>query len=263
VCSGPWGAALITAGIDCGAKTVKVAIVLDGNIVARCGKLTGWSQSETAAACLSEALVLAGLDRVAVARVAATGAGRRAVDFADLEMTEVTADALGAVLAHPPARTVIDVGAEEARAIRCDASGRLLDFALNEKCAAGTGAFTEAMARALEVPVEELGALSLQSTQTVSINAQCAVFAESEVVSLLHANTPRADIARAIHDGIAARIASLVRRVGVMQDLVLIGGLAKNAGFVDSLGRALGATLVVPEWPEYAGATGAALVAAR
>jgi benzoyl-CoA reductase subunit D len=156
---------------------------------------------------------------------------------------------------------VIDVGAEEGRAIKVDESGRVVDFAINEKCAAGAGAFTEAMARALEVKIEEMGPLSLKSTQVVPMNAQCAVFAESELVTLVHSKVPKPDMARAIHDAIADRIVSMVRRVGIEKEIMLIGGVAHNIGFVSSLNQGLKTEVIVPEDPEYVGALGAALSA--
>ncbi|HEB84113.1 MAG TPA: CoA activase, partial [Bacteroidetes bacterium] len=149
------------------------------------------------------------------------------------------------------------------RAIKCNPDGKVEDFAINEKCAAGSGAFTEAMARALEVTVEELGRLSLQSSASVPMNAQCAVFAESEVVSLLHAKTPKQDIAKAIHDAIASRIVSMARRVGINPAVAVIGGMAKNVGFIDSLNRALGQEVLIPEDPAFITAFGAALIAAE
>ena len=176
-------------------------------------------------------------------------------------MTEVGADARGVAELFPSARAVIDVGAEEGRAIRIDEAGKVLDFAVNEKCAAGAGAFTEAMARALEVPLEELGEFSLQSTKAVPMNAQCTVFAESEVVTLVHAKTPKADIARAVHDAIADRVTSTVRRVGITKDVALIGGLARNVGFVKFLEEDLKLKLLIPSDPEFTGAFGAALIA--
>jgi benzoyl-CoA reductase subunit D len=159
-------------------------------------------------------------------------------------------------------RTVIDVGAEEGRAIKVNSAGKVIDFVVNEKCAAGTGAFIEAMARALEVALEELGPLSLQATQDIGINAQCAVFAESELVSLVHAQTPKADMARAIHAAIADRIAALARRVGLENKIMLIGGLAKNVGFISSLQKELATDLTIPDHPEFVSALGAALIAA-
>ena len=190
-----------------------------------------------------------------------TGVGRGSLLWANEQITDVTAAALGAVYAHPSARTVLDVGAEEARAVRCDASGRVIDFALNERCAAGTGAFVEAMARALDLPLGELGPLSLRGASTATVNAQCAVFAESEVVSLIHARVPLADIARAVNEAIANRLASLVTRVGISPDLVLAGGLARNEGVARALSAALHVPVFTPEFPEYICATGAALAA--
>jgi benzoyl-CoA reductase subunit D len=158
---------------------------------------------------------------------------------------------------------VIDVGAEEGRTVRCDDRGKALDFAFNEKCAAGAGTFAEGMARALQVTLEELGPLSLQSTQAVQMNAQCAVFAESEVVTLIHDKTPREDIARAVLDAVASRIISMVRKVGFEKDVVLIGGMARNPGFVEAMKRGLEMEIHVPDDCEYVGALGAALAASE
>ncbi|MFQ6113417.1 MAG: acyl-CoA dehydratase activase, partial [bacterium] len=131
---------------------------------------------------------------------------------------------------------------------------------VNEKCAAGAGAFTEAMARALEMPVEEFGELSLKSSQEIPMNAQCAVFAESEVVSLLHAKTPKEDIARAVNDAIASRISSMVRKVGFEKEIMLIGGVAHNVGFVGALKKDFETDIITPPHPEFVGAYGAALL---
>lgn len=251
---------MIKAGIDVGAKTVKVVLMEDGKIKAKAKVLCGFDQEASAKEALEQALKEAGLSREAVGSIATTGIGRKAVSNAKGDVTEVRAAALGAVFLYPSARTVIDIGAEEARAIKCDASGKVLDFAVNEKCAAGSGAFTEAMARALEVPLEELGPLSLKATQSIPMNAQCAVFAESEVISLIHSKTQKADIARAVHDGLSSRVVAMVRRVGLDPDLVLIGGVAHNPGFVESFKRTVGLDSVrTAEEPEFVGAIGAAL----
>ena len=195
-------------------------------------------------------------------RILSTGAGRTEVSEAHDQITEVSAVARGAIGLDPRIRTVIDIGAEEGRAIKINADGKVVDFAINEKCAAGAGAFTEAMARALEVTIEQLGPLSLQSTKAVAINAQCAVFAESELVTLVHSKTPKPDMARAVHDAIADRIVSMVRRVGMEKEVMLVGGVARNIGFVDSLKRELDTEIFIPETPETVGAYGAALLAA-
>ena len=140
-----------------------------------------------------------------------------------------------------------------------DENGKVIDFALNEKCAAGTGSFLEAMARALEVPLDEFGPLSLKGVQAVPISAQCAVFAESEVISLIHARTPKADIARSINEALAGRISSMVRRVGLQKEIVLIGGMAKNHGFVRALEEELEIKVLVPDYPDFVSALGASL----
>ncbi len=253
---------MITAGVDVGAKNVKVVIQEDGKILGKSLVPAGLDTEGAISEAFDAALKDADVARDKVERVFATGAGRKEVAEADEVYTEVGADAAGAKYLYSEARTVIDVGAEEGRAIRVDERGKVVDFAINERCAAGAGAFTEAMARALEVPLEELGPLSLTSSKAVPMNAQCAVFAESEVVSLIHAKTEKQDIARAVHDAIADRITSMARRVGVEPEVALIGGVAKNPGFVESLQRDLEVQVLIPEEPEYISALGAALLAA-
>lgn len=253
---------MITAGVDCGSKNVRVVILKEGQIVGKATVLAGMDASVAAEQAYDEALAEAGLARDAVQKVVATGAGRPEAHFRDDSVTEVGADARGVHFLYPDVRTVVDVGAEEGRAIKVTAEGKVADFAINEKCAAGAGAFTEAMARALEVPLEQLGELSLESTEAIPINAQCAVFAESEVVSLVHRKTSKPDMARAIHDAIADRITSMVRRVGAEEKIALIGGVARNVGFVKSLEEDLETTVLIPDDPEFIGALGAAIVAA-
>jgi benzoyl-CoA reductase subunit D len=139
----------------------------------------------------------------------------------------------------------------------------LLNFVVNERCAAGAGTFIEAMARALEVKLEEMGPLSLNAEKASQINATCVIFGESDVVTLIHRQEPKPEIARAIYDAMADRISSMVYRLGVNPDVVLIGGVAKDGGFVASLKRKLGTDVLIPEFPEFAGALGAALFAAK
>jgi benzoyl-CoA reductase subunit D len=262
ILSARWQALNITtAGIDCGAKATKAAVVSGGRILALAKVSSGLDATAAAAAALTAALLRCDLSLDQISDVVATGAGRHAVSLARRQVTEVTADARGAAFLNPAARTILDIGADEARAIRCDAQGRVLDFALNEKCAAGTGAFLEAMARALGLSLEELSTLSLQSTGFVPMNAQCAVFAESEVISLLHANTPLPDIAGAILGAIASRAVAMARRVGITPPLVLACGLALNPGFVAALRAALAQEGGIEplDSPEFTGAIGAAI----
>ncbi len=251
----------ITAGIDAGAKNTKVVILDDDGVIGRGTSPTGFDQAASVERALVAALEEAGISRDDVQRVVGTGAGRSNIPPAHADITEVTADAKGANMLMPSARTVIDVGAEEGRGISVDEEGKVVDFAINEKCAAGAGAFTEAMARALEIPLEQIGELSLQSTKSIDMNAQCTVFAESELVSLVHSNTATADIARSVHDAIASRITSMVRRVGLQPEVCLIGGVGYNVGFKKSLEEDLGMHVTVLDHPEYVTALGAAIKA--
>ena len=254
---------MIYAGIDMGAKNIKMVLLRKDDILYKGLEPGGFDSKTALSGLMEEALARTGISRCDIEKISATGVGRNEVDIADEKVNEVTAAARGAVYFFRAARTVIDVGAEEGRGIRCDENGKVVDFEINEKCAAGAGSFTEAMARALEIPVEEMGALSLRSTKEIPMNAQCVVFAESEVVSLVHAKTPKEDIIKAVHDAIASRISLMVRKVGLEPDIVLIGGLGRNVGFVDSLKKNLESDIRIPREPEFVGAVGAALVASK
>jgi benzoyl-CoA reductase subunit D len=251
---------MIQVGIDVGAKFIKVIILKDGKIIAKEKVLSGFECKENAEELFNLALQKAGVSRNEIDSITSTGSGRKVVDFATKSVTDVTAASKGATTMYPEVHTVIDVGAEEGRSIRCNQDGKIIDFAINEKCAAGAGAFTEAMARALEIPIGEFGGISLKSTKEIPMNAQCAVFAESEVISLLHAKTPKEDIARAINDAVASRITSMVRKVGFEKEIALIGGVAYNTGFINSLESDLKEKIIIPEDPEYVSAYGAALM---
>ena len=226
---------MITVGVDVGARATKVVLLGGGQVLSRSRTLTGFDQKASAKQAFEEASRAAGISADRAVRIAATGVGKKAVAFACKHVTEIAADARGALTSFPDARTIVDVGAEEARAIKCDESGMVVDFAMNEKCAAGVGAFVEAMARALDLTVEEMGSLALQSQKSIPLNDQCVVFAESEVVTLMHGKTEKRDIARAVLDSIASRIGCLIRTVGVEGKVVFVGGLAGNVGLVDSL----------------------------
>jgi benzoyl-CoA reductase subunit D len=252
---------MIVTGVDVGGKNVHVVIMNDGNIVAKAEGPTGIKKAEAAEQFYDEALKQAGLKREDVKSVVATGSGGRRAAFANGYIPDAAADARGVIRLVPSARTIIDVGGEEGRAIKINAEGKVRDFAVNEKCAAGTGTFVDTMARALEMPIEEMAKISLQSTQSIPMNAQCAVFGESEVVSLIHQKIAKLDIARAVHDAIAGRIGSVARIVGLENDIVMVGGVARNVGFVESLKREIGMDVVVPDDPDYVGAMGAAIAA--
>ncbi len=254
---------MITAGIDLGTQSTKVVILKDGKVASRSRTFSGFDPAKSADEALAEALKNAKLTRTDVNHLTATGSGMDMAADADSTISMMGADAKAGVYLVPSARTIIDVGAEEARAVKCDEKGIMIDFVVNERCAAGAGTFIEAMARALEVKLQDMGPLSLKAERASPINASCVIFGESDVVTLIHRQESKPEIARAIFDAMADRVSSMVYRLGVNLDVILIGGVAKDVGFVASLKRKLGIDVLIPEHPEFAGALGAALNAAN
>jgi benzoyl-CoA reductase subunit D len=254
---------VITAGIDMGTQSVKVAILKDGEVLSSDLVFCGFKPKEAGEQAFKEALRKANLSFDSIEHVTATGAGADKATNFDSIISMMGADAQAGAYFFSSARTIIDVGAEEARAVSCDENGNMLNFVLNSRCAAGAGTFIEAMARALEVKLEELGPLSLKAEKASPINASCVIFAESDVVSLIHRQESKPEIARAIYDAMADRISSMVRRLGIKPHVALIGGVAKDVGFVTSLERKLGTELLIPEDPVFVGSVGAALTAAK
>ena len=248
--------------MDLGTQKVKAVILKDGNVAARGQEFSGFNPTEAAEQAVDAALKEANIQISDVVYFVATGSAMEMAPYANGTVSMMGADAKAAVFLFPNARTVIDVGAEEGRAVKCDERGVMLDFVVNERCAAGAGAFIEAMARALEVKLEEMGPLALKAERASPINASCVIFGESDVVSLIHRQEPKPEIARAIFDAMADRISSMVHRLGVNPEVVLVGGVAKDVGFVASLNRKLGIKVQIPSDPDFSGALGAALVAA-
>jgi predicted CoA-substrate-specific enzyme activase len=192
--------------------------------------------------------------------IAATGSGRKSVPFAKQKTPELACLAKATGWLFPSGKTVIDIGAEKCLALQIS-GGRTLNFALNDKCAAGSGAFLETVADMLHLPLDDIGPLSLRSQEALEIKNTCVVFAESEIISLIHAKKAREDILRGVFEGLALSIYSLMTRIGVEQDVVMVGGVAKNIGMVKALEKHVGLDIIVPDNPEIAGALGAALVA--
>jgi len=254
---------MITAGVDAGAKTVKVVVMKDKNIAGQALVAAGTDTKAAANQALDEALKAAGLIKDDLQKVLATGVGKKQIDFAHDEVTDADADAKGIAFFMPGARTVVDVGAEETRAIKVDEAGRTVNFATNQKCAAGTGVFLESMARVLEISVEDMIDLYAQSTKEITMNAHCAVFAESELVALVHSQAARHDIVRAVLSVLSDRVVSVIRRVGVEPEMAVIGGVALNKGFVAEVEKELNIKIAVPVEPRLVGATGAAIMAAE
>jgi predicted CoA-substrate-specific enzyme activase len=249
-------------GIDIGALTVK-AVVLDGaGKVVASDLVRARHDSRQVAVRLVEGMLaresIAGED---VAYTVVTGYGRVTYEAANEEISEITCHARGAIHLFPTARTVIDIGGQDSKVIRVHPHGYVTDFAMNDKCAAGTGRFLEVMAEALEVGVEELGPLSQRSRHPITISSTCTVFAESEVIAQMSRGTPKADIVAGIHIAIASRMAGLAGQVGLEEAVVMTGGVAKNIGVVRALEDQIGLAILLPPEPQLVGALGAALLA--
>jgi benzoyl-CoA reductase subunit D len=253
---------MATAGIDIGTQTVKVVILKNGEVAGKAKVFSGFDPVKSADEAMATALNEAKLTIADLKHVTATGSGMDLAPRKDSTISMMGADAKAGVRLFPKARTIIDIGAEEARAVKCDEKGIMVDFVVNERCAAGAGTFIEAMARALELKMEDMGPLSLKAERASTINASCVIFGESDVVTLIHRQESKPEITRAVFDAMADRVSSMVRRLGVNPDVVLVGGVAKDVGFIASLKRKLGVDLFIPENPDFVGALGAALVAA-
>jgi predicted CoA-substrate-specific enzyme activase len=250
-----------TAGIDIGSITAKAAIVEDGGILGTKIIFTGYNSEAAGVKVYEDLLSESGLNTSSIAKIVSTGYGRNSVKFADKTFTEIMAHAAGAYLLNPKIRTIIDIGGQDSKAIALDEKGKVRNFVMNDKCAAGTGRFLEVMARALEVNLDEFGAMSLQSKLPSKISSLCTVFAESEVISLIARGEKRQDIIAGIHESIAARVSSMIARVGVAEPVMITGGVARNAGVVDALERKLGVKIAVSSYAQVNGAIGAAVLA--
>ena len=183
------------------------------------------------------------------------------MDCADRQISEITCHAKGIHFRLPQARTIIDIGGQDAKAILLDNSGIISKFAMNDKCAAGTGRFLEVMSRVLEIPLDKMGEVHFQAKEAASVSSTCTVFAESEVISQLSKGVPRPEIVAGVHESVASKACALVHRVGLQPDVAISGGVARNAGVVDAIGRELKCNVTVAEDPQSIGALGAALAA--
>ena len=254
---------MITAGIDCGSQNTKAALLKDGKVVAMALLPTEFDADMAAQRVYEKVLSDAGLKKEDVNKVIITGVGRDIIKWGDDDINEVGAGARGARYALPETDTVIDMGADSCRVIRLNQDGTIMKYEVNDKCASGAGTFIEAMARALQITTEEMGDFSLRHTKELATNAQCVVFAESEVISLIHAKESREDIAYGVHMGIANRVASMIRRVGLSDHFSMIGGPAFNKGLVSCMSKVFGKEITVPENNQYLSAVGAAIYGAE
>ncbi len=253
---------IITAGIDIGSITAKAAVIADGKIHGTRVIFTGYNAEQAGTNVYEELLKELGINKSDVRKVVSTGYGRNSVKFTDKAMTEIICHGAGAYYLNPRVRSVIDIGGQDSKAIVLDEKGKVKNFAMNDKCAAGTGRFLEVMARALEVDLDGFGALSLKAGHPSRISNLCTVFAESEVISLISKGEKRENIIAGIHDSIAARIAAMANRLQIAPLMALTGGVAKNIGVVKALERKLGLAVKVSEHAQVNGAIGAAVLAA-
>jgi predicted CoA-substrate-specific enzyme activase len=251
----------LTMGVDLGSITAKCVLLQDGCRVLADRVVKGGVVGDGAEKAVREALEQAGVSQTDVAYIVATGYGRVIFSDAREEVSEIGCHGKGAFFQDPRVRTVIDIGGQDAKVIRLGTGGRVLNFAMNEKCAAGTGRFLEVMAQALSAPVTELARLGGRPAGKVNISSTCTVFAESEVISHLAAGRPVADIVAGIHESIARRIAGLAYRVGLEEKVMVTGGVAQNQGVVAALAEKLGCELLVPRFAQTNGALGAAIFA--
>lgn len=256
------GKEMYVLGIDSGSTSTN-AVIMDENrdIKAFSVVRTGAKSGESADRILDEVIKKASLTREDIAWIVSTGYGRVSIPFADENVTEISCHGRGAHYFNPKIRTILDIGGQDSKAIKLDENGEVTDFVMNDKCAAGTGRFLEAIARTLEIDISEVGPAALTSTEEIEITSMCTVFAESEVISLIANNKEKGDIANGVCHSIANKAYSLMKRVGLEPDYMMTGGVAKNPGVVRAVEEKIDAKLYICPEPEIVGAVGAALYA--
>ena len=249
-------------GVDSGSTSTNAVIMnQDKEIVSYEVIRTGAKSIESAQKILDEILQKSNLRREDISLIVSTGYGRVSIPYADEAVTEISCHGKGAHYFNPKIRTILDIGGQDSKAIKLNENGEVEDFAMNDKCAAGTGRFLEMMARTLEIDISELGPISLKWNEDVEITSMCSVFAESEVISLIAQNKEKSDIAHGVHKAIASKGYSLLKRVGLKGDYMMTGGVAKNPGVVKAVEEKIKDKLYICDEPEIVGATGAALYA--
>jgi predicted CoA-substrate-specific enzyme activase len=251
----------LTAGIDIGSITAKAAILQGNELLGTRVIFTGYNAETAGRRVFEELIAELGLAPAAVVRIVATGYGRKSVTMADRAVTEIMCHAAGARYLDPSIRSLIDIGGQDSKAVVMDENGRVTNFTMNDKCAAGTGRFLEVMARALEADLDEFGALSLQAERPAKISSLCTVFAESEVISLIAKGETRENIIAGIHEAIASRVSAMANRIGLIAPILMTGGVARNIGVVRALEKVIGMPFAVSPRAQVAGAIGAACLA--
>jgi len=254
---------MITAGIDVGSRTTKAVIMEDGELLGQYIGETGWKPVDAGTKAYSAALEKAKINSDNVKRIVATGYGRVSLPFANETITEITCHARGAHFINPSIRTIIDIGGQDSKVIRIEQHGLVEDFAMNDRCAAGTGKFIEFLAHTLNMNVSDFSRKALESQSPVTVSSMCTVFSESEVLSLVAENVPIPDIVAGLHLAIARRITALIDTIGYDETVALTGGGARNQAIRIQLEELLKVRIYVPDKPEFIGALGAAISAQR
>ena len=253
---------MIVAGCDVGSLSAEAVIMRNGSIISSEIIRVRPRPEQSASDVMGKALSEAGLTYQDIEHCVSTGYGRERIPFANGNISEISCHGKGAQWLIPSVRTVIDVGGQDCKVIRIDESGKLVNFVMNDKCAAGTGRFLELMAKVLRVGIEDLGPQALNSEQRISITNMCSIFAESEVLHFVYAEKDTADIAAGINHAMAERVQSLVNRVGIKKDICITGGVAKNIGVVRDLEEMLEVSAEkLSVDPQIVGAIGASLFA--
>jgi predicted CoA-substrate-specific enzyme activase len=255
---------MICAGIDAGSRAIKIILIENENmqVVAKGLADQGVEQDKLASALFKSVLKKKGINKKDVAAIVATGYGRNAVSIADTTITEITCHAVGVHHLLPDSMTIIDIGGQDSKLMRLDNDGRVRDFAMNDRCAAGTGRFLEVVAERLGVKLEALGVLAANSTNPAAISSMCVVFAETEITGLLASGTAREDIVAGVQASIAARIISMAGR-NAEPPVIFTGGVAMVSGMADAMQNALGQNVSICPDPQMTGALGAAILASK
>jgi (R)-2-hydroxyacyl-CoA dehydratese activating ATPase len=250
------------AGIDLGSMTTKCVIMDGAGMLASTVIYTDAEPKKAGVTVLDSVLEQIGTDRASISYIVGTGYGRISLDFFDHTATELTCHSAGVRFVNPDVEGIIDIGGQDSKAIKLKPDGTLLDFVLNDRCAAGTGRFLEVMARALRLEMAEFSSLYEISLSPCPINSTCIVFAESEVISLVARGNTKQDIAAGIHQSIAKRVGNMAKRIGIGKNTAFVGGVAKNAGMRKALEDYMGISFVsISIDPQITGALGAAVIA--
>lgn len=250
---------MVVIGLDIGSVAAK-GVMLDRQEQHRVIMPTGWSPRDAGEKLINELLDVSGYGHSEIDTIVVTGYGRVAIEQADKTITEIKCHARGVAELYPGVRTIIDIGGQDSKVISINDKGKVIDFAMNDKCAAGTGRFLQVMATAMGIDIAEMGNAE-DCSQLVQVNSMCTVFAESEIIGLLARGVPKEGIIAGLHQSVGKRVAAMARRMGIVEQIAFTGGVAINSGVQRALSEELSSPIIVPEVCQFTGALGAALLA--